>query len=171
MRGLIDSNYLTLSYAFINYKHCNCIHQHASVSYVQLFLQKFTDRDHSPGDQHRATNVTANPFEEPETRISSYTVEQIATLQARLNKFLGPEYISSRDGPGGKKVHYIAANQCIQLANEVFGFDGWSSSIREVQVDYVSLRLEQKRSTNVRADMCSRSKRSRILARSIWQPL
>ena len=27
--------------------------------------------------------------------------------------------------------------QCIQLANEVFGFNGWSSSIREVQVDYV----------------------------------
>lgn len=40
-------------------------------------------------------------------------------------------------------MHYIAANQCIQLANEVFGFNGWSSSIREIQVDYVSLRDEE----------------------------
>ena len=90
-----------------------------------------------PGDQHRITSVTTNPFEEAQPRVSEYTAQEIATLQSRLNKQLGPEYISGRDGPGGKKVHYIAAEKCIQLANEVFGFNGWSSSIRDVQVDYV----------------------------------
>ncbi len=34
-------------------------------------------------------------------------------------------------------MHYITGEKCIQLANEVFGFNGWSSSIVQIQVDYV----------------------------------
>ncbi|OJD11588.1 hypothetical protein AJ78_07674 [Emergomyces pasteurianus Ep9510] len=82
-------------------------------------------------------NITANPFEAPEHRIDQYTAQQIATLQSRLEKRLGPEYISSRQGPGGQKVHYLAAEKCINLANEVFGFNGWSSSIQNIQIDFV----------------------------------
>lgn len=82
-------------------------------------------------------SVAANPFEEAKPRISEYTAQEIATLQSRLEKQLGPEYISSRPGPGGQKVHYITGEKCIQLANEVFGFNGWSSSIMQIQVDYV----------------------------------
>jgi DNA repair and recombination protein RAD52 len=58
-------------------------------------------------------------------------------LQSRLEKQLGPEYISARTGPSGQKVHYVAAEKCIALANEVFGFNGWSSSIQNIQVDFV----------------------------------
>ncbi|KAK3326397.1 double strand break repair protein mus-11 [Apodospora peruviana] len=88
----------------------------------------------APGDQH---SVIVNPFEEPKKRVSEYTAQEIATLQSRLEKQLGPEYISSRAGPSGQKVHYIAAEKCIALANEVFGFNGWSSSIQNIQVDFV----------------------------------
>ncbi|GAB1315089.1 DNA repair protein rad52 [Madurella fahalii] len=88
----------------------------------------------APGDQH--TSI-ANPFQEPQQRISEYTAKEIATLQSRLEKQLGPEYISSRAGPSGQKVHYITAEKCITLANEVFGFNGWSSSIQNIQVDFV----------------------------------
>lgn len=102
----------------------------------------------SIGDQHRggpATvgmpnvrgSVTANPFEEPERRINEYTAQEIATLQARLDKKLGPEYISSRPGAAGQKVHYLSADKCINLANEVFGFNGWSSSIQKIDIDFV----------------------------------
>lgn len=90
----------------------------------------------SPGDQHNGRAI-ANPFEEIKPRISEYTAQEIATLQSRLEKQLGPEYISSRAGPSGQKVHYITADKCIQLANEVFGFNGWSSQIIETQVDFV----------------------------------
>ncbi|KAM3072290.1 DNA repair protein rad52 [Clarireedia jacksonii] len=90
----------------------------------------------APGDQHNGRGI-ANPFEEVKPRISEYTAQEIATLQSRLEKQLGPEYISSRAGPSGAKVHYIAAEKCIQLANEVFGFNGWSSQIIETQVDFV----------------------------------
>ncbi|KAI8315059.1 DNA repair and recombination protein rhm52 [Colletotrichum sp. SAR11_59] len=88
----------------------------------------------APGDQH---STWENPFEEPQKRMSEYTAQEIATLQSRLEKQLGPEYISARAGPSGQKVHYIAAEKCIALANEVFGFNGWSSSIQNIQVDFV----------------------------------
>jgi DNA repair and recombination protein RAD52 len=87
-----------------------------------------------PGEQH---NITANPFEEVKPRISEFTAIEIATLQSRLEKQLGPEYLSARSGPSGQKIHYIAAEKCIALANEVFGFNGWSSSIQNIQVDFV----------------------------------
>lgn len=87
----------------------------------------------SPGDQH---SITANPFEEPKGRVYEYTAQEKTNLQNQLEKQLGPEYLSSRVGPSGQKVHYIAAEKCIALANEVFGFNGWSSSIQNIQVDF-----------------------------------
>ncbi|XHG00628.1 hypothetical protein AWENTII_004059 [Aspergillus wentii] len=100
------------------------------------------------GDQHRGGpasimmpnstgSTTGNPFEEPQRRMSEYTAQEIATLQARLDKKLGPEYISSRPGAAGQRVHYLSADKCINLANEVFGFNGWSSSIQNIQIDFV----------------------------------
>ncbi len=68
---------------------------------------------------------------------SSTTAQEIATLQSRLDKQLGPEYISSRPGQGGQKVHYVSGEKVIALANEVFGFNGWSSAIRDVTIDFV----------------------------------
>ncbi|KAI8633583.1 hypothetical protein F5Y19DRAFT_461940 [Xylariaceae sp. FL1651] len=89
------------------------------------------------GSPVRVGPCIANPFEEVKPRISQFTATEIATLQARLEKQLGPEYLSARSGPSGQKVHYIAAEKCIALANEVFGFNGWSSSIQNIQVDFV----------------------------------
>ncbi|KAL1902916.1 DNA repair protein rad52 [Sporothrix stenoceras] len=107
----------------------------------------------NPGDQHQPT---ANPFQsiQPQQgfgdmnnqqqqnnsnnqRMTEYTAQEIATLQSRLEKQLGPEYLSARAGPSGQKVHYIAAEKVITLANEVFGFNGWSSSIQNIQIDFV----------------------------------
>lgn len=34
-------------------------------------------------------------------------------------------------------MHYITSEKCIALANEVFGFNGWSSSIQNITVDFV----------------------------------
>lgn len=87
-----------------------------------------------PGDQHRGI---ANPFEDEKPRVSEWTAKEIATLQSRLEKQLGPEYISSRKGPGNRTLYYLPAEKAINLANEVFGFNGWSSSIRDVQIDFV----------------------------------
>ena len=88
----------------------------------------------SSGDQY---GNGPNPFIEPIPRISEYTAQQIATLQNRLDKFLGPEYLASRQGYRGEKLYYVPGEKAINLANEVFGFNGWSSSIQNIQIDYV----------------------------------
>ena len=94
--------------------------------------------DDRVGDQHKTNGSTSvNPFEETKPRLSEYTAQEIASLQSRLDKQLGPEYISSRPGAAGQKVHYLTAEKVISLANEVFGFNGWSSAIQNIQIDYV----------------------------------
>lgn len=99
-----------------------------------------------PGFQHKLGGAASfNPFDEDAQKLSAYTVEEITTLQSRLDKQLGPEYISSRPGAGGAKVHYLAADKVIHLANEVFGFNGWSSSIRNIQIDFVDESRESGR--------------------------
>ena len=106
----------------------------------------------SIGDQHKQNAATTNPFEDDQAEekkqaISEYTAQEIATLQSRLDKQLGPEYISSRPGAGGQKVHYLAAEKVINLANEIFGFNGWCSSIQNIQIDFVDEHPETKKIT------------------------
>lgn len=96
----------------------------------------------SPGNQHKAWT---NPFEEMRPRVSEWTAKEIATMASKLDKQLGPEYISSRSGPGGSRVHYLTAEKCIGLANEVFGFNGWSSSIQNIQVDFADENPQTQR--------------------------
>lgn len=108
----------------------------------RVFAVLHTDQVHSPGDQHSSV---ANPFEEPRLRVSEWTAKDIATISAKLDKQLGPEYISARAGPGGAKVHYLTAEKCITLANEVFGFNGWSSSIQNIQVDFADENPQTQR--------------------------
>ncbi|KAG8797267.1 DNA repair protein rad52 [Serendipita sp. 398] len=74
------------------------------------------------------------------------TAKSIATLQAKLNQKLGPEYISQRPGPsGGPKLTYAEGWKVINLANEVFGFNGWSSSIVSLTVDYIDYNQDTQR--------------------------
>lgn len=95
-----------------------------------------------PGEQH---TPWANPFEEPKPRVTEWTAKEIATIASKLDKQLGPEYISSRSGPGGSRVHYLTAEKVIGLANEVFGFNGWSSSIQNIQVDFADENPQTQR--------------------------
>jgi len=87
-----------------------------------------------PGDQYNSANIQ-NPF--AETVVNQFTAQEIATLQNRLNKQLGPEYLSYRPGGGGTQVAYLEGQKAIALANDVFGFNGWSSSLHQVQIDFV----------------------------------
>jgi DNA repair and recombination protein RAD52 len=78
--------------------------------------------------------------------ISEATAVKIAQLQTKLNQKLGPEYISQRPGPGGgPKLTYAEGWKMINLANEVFGFNGWSSSVVSLTVDFIDCNEESKR--------------------------
>lgn len=70
--------------------------------------------------------------------ISEETAKKIASLQVKLNQKLGPEFISQRPGPGGgPKLTYAEGWKVINLANEVFGFNGWSSSVVSLTTDFI----------------------------------
>lgn len=68
-----------------------------------------------------------------------YTEEEHERIQTRLNRVLGPEYVSSRPGGGGSSVSYIEGWRALNLANEIFGFNGWSTELITSQVDYVDV--------------------------------
>ncbi|ODQ81911.1 hypothetical protein BABINDRAFT_165426 [Babjeviella inositovora NRRL Y-12698] len=65
-----------------------------------------------------------------------YTEEEIQRIRADLDKQLGPEFISTRPAGGGR-VSYLEGFKAINLANQIFGFNGWSSEIKGTQVDFV----------------------------------
>ncbi|CAG8557898.1 9983_t:CDS:2 [Paraglomus occultum] len=67
-----------------------------------------------------------------------YTSEEEKTIQSHLNKKLDPHLVSYRPGPGHARIAYIEGRQAISLANDIFGFNGWSSSVKELTVDFVN---------------------------------
>ncbi|XP_078076207.1 DNA repair protein RAD52 homolog isoform X2 [Mustelus asterias] len=68
-----------------------------------------------------------------------YTAEEYQAIQNALQRRLGPEYISQRPAGGGQKVCYVEGHRIVNLANELFGYNGWSHSITQQNVDFVDL--------------------------------
>lgn len=65
-----------------------------------------------------------------------YTDEEYERILTLLDKVLGPEYVSFRPGGGGQSVSYIEGWRALNLANEIFGFNGWLLELISSQVDY-----------------------------------
>jgi len=80
--------------------------------------------------------------------MSEDTMRKLSALQGKLNQRLGPEFVSQRAGHGGAKVAYMEGWKAINLANEVFGFNGWSSSIVCLTTDFIDYD-ENRKSYNV----------------------
>ena len=79
--------------------------------------------------------------------LSDATIIKINALQTKLNQKLGPEFISQRPGPGGGKLTYAEGWKIINLANEVFGFNGWSSNVVNLTTDFIDFSEESKKFT------------------------
>nr|XP_046250530.1 DNA repair protein RAD52 homolog isoform X2 [Scatophagus argus] len=69
----------------------------------------------------------------------TYTAEEYQAVHNALRQKLGPEYISTRVAGGGQRVCYVEGHRVISLANEMFGYNGWSHSISQQNVDFVDL--------------------------------
>lgn len=67
----------------------------------------------------------------------NFTPLEQEAIQNALNQKLGPEYISQRAGAGGQKLAYVEGWKLINLANETFGFNGWSHSVTHQNIDFV----------------------------------
>lgn len=60
---------------------------------------------------------------------------------------LAPEMVSQRQGPGGQKLAYIEGWRLIALANEVFGFNGWSHSVTQQVIGWFVYQISPQNSS------------------------
>ncbi len=66
-----------------------------------------------------------------------FTDEEQKYLNTLLHRKLGKEEVSYRPGPGNKKLAYVESCKVIQLANQLFGYNGWSCKVVECKEEYV----------------------------------
>lgn len=71
-----------------------------------------------------------------------YTDDEFLGIQNTLDKTLGPEYVSSRPGAGGTSVAYIEGWKALNIANEIFGFNGWSSELVGYTLDFCDIQRD-----------------------------
>ncbi|XP_072520245.1 DNA repair protein RAD52 homolog isoform X2 [Salminus brasiliensis] len=94
-------------------------------------MERCSERPEDRNQQQAAPSVCFGQYK--------YTAEEYQAIQNALRQRLGPEYISTRQAGGGQKVCYIEGHKVISLANEMFGYNGWSHSITQQNVDFVDL--------------------------------
>jgi DNA repair and recombination protein RAD52 len=134
-KHLVDSYYCTAPFGQ------QTMISSSSPHLVQGGLISFDPRSHG-------SQASSSTFVDPSyLDLSLGTADKIAQLQAKLDQKLGPEFISQRPGPGGAggKLTYAEGWKMINIANEVFGFNGWSSSVVSLTTDYVDYREDTQR--------------------------
>lgn len=63
--------------------------------------------------------------------------EDKAVVRRLLEAKLPAEYLSTRVGAGKARFTYVESWRAIEIANSIFGFDGWSSSVVDITPDFV----------------------------------
>lgn len=58
-------------------------------------------------------------------------------INKALSKRLGPNFISQRPAAMGQRVAYIEGWRLIELANTIFGFNGWSHTVTSTNIDFI----------------------------------
>lgn len=93
------------------------------------------------GNNNNQQNATSSIAQQQQHQYTfgqmKYSDEEQKVTANMLQRKLGSEYISKRSGPGGSSVSYLESNKAIELANKVFGFNGWSISIVHMTLDYL----------------------------------
>ncbi|KAI5962775.1 RAD52 [Candida theae] len=96
----------------------------------------------SSNGNHQPRRPTKPPLQHVKERsqpqqFRQFTEQETLEIQTKLNKALGPEYVSERTAGGGTTVQYIEGWKALNLANEVFGFNGWNSEVVSCEIDYL----------------------------------
>lgn len=66
-----------------------------------------------------------------------FCAEEREAIRQLLNQKLGKEHLATRPGSAGTTFTYVESWKVIELANQIFGFNGWSSSVVDITPDYV----------------------------------
>ncbi|KAJ3160863.1 DNA repair protein rad52 [Geranomyces michiganensis] len=69
-----------------------------------------------------------------------FSEEDTYRIATQLKQQLGPEFVSTRQGPGGSgKLSYIEGWKVTNIANDIFGFNGWANKVVDITVDFVDV--------------------------------
>jgi DNA repair and recombination protein RAD52 len=66
----------------------------------------------------------------------AWSDDEMARIQRALNQGLDMEDVAKRRGPGGTTLTYIEGWKAFEMANDIFGVDGWSCNIKNLSLDY-----------------------------------
>lgn len=97
------------------------------VIHTQYYKHKY---DTSP------TNQPPSPLQSMKRTPIPFSENEAHEIQARLDAKLDASHLSYRPAAQGT-VAYLEGWKAIGLANEVFGFNGWSSEILNFTTDFV----------------------------------
>eukprot|EP00948_MAST-09A_sp_MAST-9A-sp1_P001586 g1586.t1 len=78
----------------------------------------------------------------------SFGLERQSYISEKLNTRLNRNDLKQRKGPGGQRLTYIEGWRAVSLANNIFGFNGWSSEI--MKIDIISCERTEGRNTGGR---------------------
>ncbi|CAK4664883.1 hypothetical protein LEN26_007340 [Aphanomyces euteiches] len=65
----------------------------------------------------------------------AFSEEEQQRTDAYLRQKLNSNFLSRRPGPGGRRLTYLESCKAIEIANEAFGFNGWSCRIVDCNVE------------------------------------
>ena len=85
------------------------------------------------------------------TAMSNPFIYKHDKIQMLLSKKLSKDNTLNRQGSGNAKFTYIESWKVIQLANQIFGYNGWSCSILDCTADYCEQDAQGKYSVGISA--------------------
>jgi len=112
----------------------------------KLFKNKAFIRSHE-GVSHTKSFPASMLSDKPSTPssyaqrpIREFSPEEAARVQDRLESTIPAEGIAYRSASGtGGTVAYLEGWRAFKYANEIFGFNGWSSEILNFTIDFIDV--------------------------------
>jgi hypothetical protein len=95
--------------------------------------------------------------------VAPFTLEEKKRIGEALTRKLGSDKLAQRQGPGGSKVTYLEGWRSTELANEVFGYNGWRCTILSLRLDSMEVKQD---SSNGKKYICCYSAVVRVTVSS-----
>ncbi|GAA6027114.1 hypothetical protein JCM8097_002401 [Rhodosporidiobolus ruineniae] len=90
-------------------------------------------------------NPLAPGHQPPTSTRNEHAQEYYDRATYLLNKTLCPELIQTRKAGGGGSVSYLEGWRAINLANDIFGYNGWYTDIKYLEADFIDYNPETQR--------------------------
>lgn len=101
-------------------------------------------RDKEQGDSFQTKTKTMNNNSSAEQNFEVVMEDLNLDLRRQLDEDIPFDKTETRPGQGGRKFTYCETHTILNTANRLFGFDGWSSEIKSLDVDCVEQTRDGK---------------------------